>query len=92
MLHELRGAGRRDAAAVLGEQSSLGNGIQASEEGEPLVEDRGHDMAVTGVAIELEAQQGPHGARGWDHLGPGQADPPDQLAEAERHEHRHEEK
>ena len=71
--HQLRVAGRVDAATVFGEERSLGDHVQPGEEGQPLVEDRAHDVAVACVAEELQGQQRPHGTAGRDHLRSGEA-------------------
>ena len=86
--HQLRVAGRRDAATVLGEERSLGDDVQAGEEGQPLVEDGAHDVAVAGVAEELQRQQRPDGTAGRDHLRAGETDCGQQLVEIGRDQHR----
>ena len=73
--HQLRVAGRVDAATVLGQERPLGDDVQAGEQGQPLVEHGAHDVAVARVAEELQGQQRPHGAGGRDHLRAGEAAP-----------------
>ena len=54
--HQSRVAGRIDAATVFGEEGSLGDDVEAGEEGQALVEDGAHDMAVACTAEELQRQ------------------------------------
>ena len=66
-------AGRIDPATVFGAEGSLGDDVEAGEEGQPFVEDGTHDMAVAGAAEELQRQQRSQGAAGRDHLRAGEA-------------------
>ena len=70
--HQLRVAGRGDTATVFGQERPLRDHVQAGEEGQPLVEDGAHHVAVACVAEELQGQQRPHGARGRDHPRSGE--------------------
>ena len=72
--HQLWIAGRLDPATVLGHERSLGDDVQASEEGQPLVQDYAHDMPVTCRPEELQGQQRAESGAGSDHLHPGNAD------------------
>ena len=60
--HQTGIAARLDAATVFGEERSLGDHVQAGEEGQPVVEDRAHDVAVARISEELQAPTttGPH--------------------------------
>ncbi len=51
-----------------------------------------HDVAVAGVAEQLERQQGSHGVPGRDHLRARQAGPADQRIEADARQPGQEEK
>ena len=89
--HQLRVAGRGDPATVLGQERSLGDDVQAGEEGQPFVEDGAHDVAVACGAEELQGQQRPQGAAGGDHLRSGEPAPREDAVEGDRGEHRQEE-
>jgi hypothetical protein len=69
--HQLGITARLNAATVFGEERSLWDRVQASEEGQPSVENVAHDVAMAGISEELQCQQRPDGARGWDHLRAG---------------------
>jgi len=71
--HQPRVATRRDAATILGEERTLGDGVQAGEQGQPVVEDVAHDVAVPRGAEELQGQQRPQGRGGGDHGRSGEA-------------------
>ena len=71
--HQQRIAGRIDAATVLGEIGTLGDDIQAGEQGQPFVEHRTHDMQVALGAKQLEGEQTAQGMSGRDHLRAGQS-------------------
>ena len=60
------------AAGVLGEGGALGDGVEAGEQGDALVEHGGHDAGGAADAPELESEQGAQGAAGGDVLGAGQ--------------------
>src|SRR5262249_52518965 len=64
---------RGDAATVLGEERALGDRVESGEEGQPLIEDIAHDVAVARVAEELQGQQRSHGATGRDQSRSGEA-------------------
>ena len=72
-----------DAGGVLGEGGALGDGIEAGEEGEALVESVGHDAEGAADAPELEGEQGEGGAVGGDAVGAGEAGLLDERGEVE---------
>jgi hypothetical protein len=55
--HQLRVAGRGDAAGVLGQKRTLRYHVQPGEQRQPLVENGGHGVAGAGRAEQLERQQ-----------------------------------
>src|SRR5581483_5077571 len=65
--------GRVDPAAVFGQEGAFGDDVEPGEQGQPLVEDRTHDMGVAGGAEQLEGQQGAQGAAGRNHVRAGEA-------------------
>jgi hypothetical protein len=79
--HQLRVASRIDAAAVLGQEGSLGDDVQPGEEGQPLVEHGAHDVGMTGGAEELQGQQRAQCAARRDHARAGQPDLPGDRVE-----------
>ena len=89
--HQLWIAGRVDPATVLGQERSLGDDVQASEEGQPLVQDYAHDMAVTRRPEELQGQQRAECGAGWDHLRSREPRRTEHAIEGNRGEHRQEE-
>ncbi len=72
-VHQGGAAARVDAAGVFGEGGALGDGIEAGEEGEPLVKGFGHDPRGPTDAPQLEGEQGAEGAAGRDHRAARQA-------------------
>ena len=72
-VHQGGAAARVDAAGVFGEGGALGDGIEAGEEGEPLVKGFGHDPRGPADAPQLEGEQGAEGAAGRDHRAARQA-------------------
>ena len=89
--HQLGIAGRGDPATVLGQERPLGDDVQASEEGQPLVQDHAHDMAVTRRPEELQSQQRAESGAGWDHLRSREPRLTEDAIEGDRGEHRQEE-
>ena len=55
--HDARITLGRDATAVLGQEGSFRRHVQPGEQGEPLIQDLGHDMAVAPRAEEFQPQQ-----------------------------------
>ena len=72
-----------NTAGVLGEGGALGEGVEAAEQGQTVVEDVGHDAGGTADAPELEGEQGAAGASGGDSVAAGQATTGDELVETE---------
>ena len=48
LAHEFGIASGIDAAAVLGEEGALGDGIESGEQGQPFIQHVAHDVAVPG--------------------------------------------
>src|SRR5208337_3021279 len=55
--HQLRVADRVDPATVFGQERSLGDDVQSGEEGQPLVQNPAHDMAVACRPEQLQGQE-----------------------------------
>ncbi len=72
-VHQCGAQARVDAAGVFGEGGALGDGIEAGEQGEPLVEGFGHDPRGPADAPQLEGEQRAEGAAGRDHRAARQA-------------------
>ena len=70
--HQLRVADRVDPATVFGQERSLGDDVQAGEEGQSLVQDHAHDMSMACRPEQLQGQERSHGRAGWDHLRSGE--------------------
>ena len=66
-------AGGVNPAAIFRQERSLGDDVQAGEEGQSFVEYGAHDVAVACVAEELRGQERPDGAGGRDHRGAGES-------------------
>ena len=66
--HQLRVTEGVDPATVLGQERSLGNHVQAREEGESLVQNPAHHVAVACRPEQLQGQERSQGGAGWDHL------------------------
>ncbi len=71
-VHQGGAAARVDAAGVFGEGGALGDGIEAGEEGEPLVKGFGHDPRGPTDAPSLRASR-ERKAHGRDHRAARQA-------------------
>ncbi len=67
--HQVRHGAGVDAAAVLGEGGALGEGVEAGEEGEAVIEDLGHGAGGAADAPQLEGEQGTEGAGSGEHRG-----------------------
>jgi hypothetical protein len=91
-LHELRVRSGVDAAAVLGKEGALGDGIQAGKEGQAFVHDVAHDVTVPAAAEKLQAEQGPYSAVSWDHLGAWEIGSLHDASQSDLHQVRYEEK
>ena len=89
--HQLRVAARVDPATVLGQERSLGDDVQAGEEGQPLVQHHAHDMAVACRPEQLQGQERSQGGAGWDHLRSGEPRRSEDAIEGNRGQHRQEE-
>ncbi len=89
--HQLGIAGRGDPATVLGEERALGDDIQPGEEGQPLIQHRAHDMAVTRRARELQRQERPHRTASGDHLRAGETCVPEDPVPGDGSQNRREE-
>ena len=61
-----------DARAVAGQVGTLGDYVQAGEQGDALVTNQIHDVALAFRANEFEGQQAAHGLLGGDHLRTGE--------------------
>ena len=57
---------------MLGEEALLRHGVEAAEQGEALVGDEGHDMALALDRPQLEGEGGAQGMLGRDHARAGQ--------------------
>ena len=88
--HQLQVANRVDPATVLGQERSLGDDVQAREEGQSLVQNPAHDMAVTCCSEQLQGQERPHGAAGRDHLRSGQTRSLEDAIQGDRGQYRQE--
>lgn len=66
--HQFRIAGRIDSAAIFGQKRALGGPVESGKQGQALIKDLAHDMAVAGIAEELESEERPDGMRRRDHL------------------------
>ena len=71
---------------VLAEQRGLGQHVEAGPQGQPVVEDEVHDVALAFGAGQLERQRGAHRVRGRDHPGPREARGLHQVVEPEPHQ------
>jgi hypothetical protein len=89
--HQLGIARRIDPAAILGEERSLGDDVQSGEEGQPLIQDGAHDMAVACRPEELQRQERAQGAAGRDHLRSGEPRGPEDAVQGDGGEGRQEE-
>ena len=67
--HQLWIGGRVDATAVLGEERALRDHVEAGEQGQALIEDVGHDVAVTARSEQLQSQQRTKRVLRRDHVG-----------------------
>ena len=76
---------------VSGQIRALGHHVEAGKQGDPLVKDQVHDMALTFLPDELESQQGADGLFGRDHAGFGQLGLADDLGQIEAMHQRDEE-
>ena len=65
--HELRVARGVDPATVLGEKGAFGNAVEARKEGQSIIEDLAHDVAVASIAEEFQGKERPHGMGRRDH-------------------------
>ena len=90
--HELWVAGRIDPAAILGEKGTFGGAVKSGKQGQPLIEDLAHDMAVTGIAEELQSEERPDGMGCWDHFGTRETCLIEDLVQADLDEVRQEKK
>lgn len=57
---------------MLGEEASLGDGVEAAEQGEAWIGDERHDVALALDRPELEGECGTQGMAGRDHARSGQ--------------------
>jgi hypothetical protein len=80
-----------DAAAIFGQKRPLRRHVQAREEGQPLIEDVAHDVAVAGGAEELQGQQRAHGVGRRHHGRARKARSLQQRLEGDGGQVRHEE-
>ena len=80
-VHQSGAQARVDAAGVFAEGGALGDGIEAGEQGEALVEGFGHDPGGPADAPQLEGEQGAEGAAGRDHRATRQAVLAEQVVE-----------
>ena len=89
--HQLRVTGRVDPATVFGQERSLGDDVQAGEEGQPLVQDHAHDMSIACRPEQLQGQERSHGRAGRDHLRSGESRFLEDAIEWNRSQHRQKE-
>ena len=89
--HQLRVADRGDPATVFGQERSLGDDVQSGEEGQPLVQDPAHDMAVACRPEQLQGQERSQSAAGWNHLRSGESRGLEDAIEGNRGQHGQEE-
>jgi hypothetical protein len=73
-----------DGRAVAGEIGSFGDDIEAGEQGDAVVGNETHDMALAFFVHEFEGQEGADRLLGWDHGGAGKLGLADDLVEAQR--------
>ncbi len=59
---------RGDARGIFRQEALLRHGIEAAEQGEPLVGDERHDVALAFDRPQLERQRGAQRVCGWDHV------------------------
>ena len=89
--HQLRVADRVDPATVFGQERSLGDDVQSGEEGQSLVQNPAHDMAVACRPEQLQGQERSQSAAGWDHLRSGESRSLEDAIEGDRGQHGQEE-
>ena len=82
--HQLRVADRVDPATVFGQERSLGDDVQSGEEGQSLVQNPAHDMAVACRPEQLQGQERSQSAAGWDHLRSGESRSLEDAIEGDR--------
>ncbi len=61
-----------DARAVGGQIGALGNDVESGEQGDGLIQNQVHHVALTLGANQLQCQQTAYGLLGGNHLGAGQ--------------------
>ena len=88
--HQLRVAGRINAATVLREKGTLGNHVQPGEQGQSFVQHGTHDVAVAGGAEEFQPQQRAHRTACGNHLRAGQVGLGHDAVERDRRQPRQE--
>ncbi len=82
-IHQGGAVARISAAGVFGQGGALGDGVEAGEEGEALIEGLGHDAGGAADTPQLEGEQGADGAAGREHGAGGQVVAREQGVEAE---------
>lgn len=75
--------GRIDAATVLGQKGTLGDAVETGKQGQALVQDLAHDVAVAGLAHQFQGQKRAQGGRRRNHAGTGKAGLLEHLIEGE---------
>jgi len=89
--HQFRVADRVDPATVFSQERSLGDDVQAGEEGQPLVQDHAHDMSMARRPEQLQGQERSHGRARRDHLRSGEPRFLEDAIEGNRSQHRQKE-
>jgi hypothetical protein len=85
--HQLRVAGRVNPATVFSQERSLGDDVQAGEQGQSLVQDHAHDMSMVRCPEQLQGQERSHGRAGRDHLRSGEPQFLEDAIEGNRSQH-----
>ena len=70
--HQLRVAAWVDPATVFRQERSLGDDVQAGEQGQPLVQHHAHDMSMARRPEQLQGQERSHGRARRNHLRAGE--------------------
>ena len=78
-----QGGAAIDPRAIRGQVRALGDDVEAGEQGDPLVTDQVHDMALALLADELEGQEGADGLLGGDRGRAGEIGPAEDVGQAD---------